>query len=257
MGGAKYHLENLLEFLGGQLLVAGPFAWCAGIWALIVLWKKEWSREHIFLVAFSLPIFLFFGYSSLKKAGEANWTVLAYLTLAIAAARYFIDGSKVKRAIFNTALGFSLVLSLLAMAHTRFGVIPLARINPNLAVTDATNWFYGWKEVASEVNKFSPDYVITQSHTLSAELNCYLGGKVYPWIDEQHTRYSQLNLWGFPDNLKNTRGVYVFADNPDLPDFGARFKNYATSPTVTVYRNGFPIRTYHIVPLEKEQLTDK
>jgi undecaprenyl-diphosphatase len=247
IGKKAYSLSYLGEYLGGQLLVASPFVWLAGMWASVVFLFSK-NRAKLFLVMTSLPILVFFCWASLKKPGEANWPALAYFSFVLITSAYFLDGSKLKRIIFFGLILTSFSMSFLATLHARFSVLPLAKWNKDWAEADATNFLYGWKELAAAIEK-TPDvkFVITRSHQMSSEITYYTQGRVYAFVDPNHTRFSQYNLWKIPEDIYGTDGLYVFFEDLSMPEITAEFESIDSIGHMKVFRKGFPIRNYRII----------
>jgi undecaprenyl-diphosphatase len=249
---AVYSFANLLEYFGGQLMVLTPFAWLAGFYAAIVcLFTK--NKGKLFLSLMSLPIILFFGYASLKKSGEANWPALAYFSFTIVLSGYLFSEEAMswfKKSLWLFILITCLFFSSIVTLHARFTVLPLAKFNKEWPQTDATNFFYGWKELAEEVNKINDingvDFIITPSHQLSALLSYYTKEKYYTYIDEKITRKSQFNLWKFQEKYKGRNGLYINTDEMTMEPYKELFASYDTPKMLTVYRKGYAIRTYRI-----------
>ena len=65
--------------------------------------------------------------------------------------------------------------------HARFSFLPLGRYAPQWAAADATNAFYGWRELGAELkSKFPNGFAIAPSHQLSAEIIYYTGADFGP-----------------------------------------------------------------------------
>lgn len=249
LGGQTYSAGRLIEYIGGQLLVASPFLWLIGMAATSVyLFSK--SKEKLFLSLTSLPIILFFGFSSLKRLAGPNWPACAYLTFSIAATELlFTNAKRWKEALWAFAITVSFLISFLAMLHARFSVVPLAKYSRDLAIADATNWFYGWRELAQELEKYpETKFALTSSHQISAEISYYSREKVYAYINKKLTRPSQFNLWTFPDSLKDVGGCYVYVEGEAQGDIKNLFSSSGSPGSRSILRNGFPIRTYVIIP---------
>ena len=247
LGGQAWKFSNLIEYTGGQLLVASPFVWLAGIPVLVVfLFKKK--KEYLYISLTSLPIIIFFGYASLKKTSEANWPALAYFSFTFAFTWLLYSGSKLKKILWSLSVIFCVILSLLATVHARFGVIPLERFSKDLAKTDATNWFYGYRELGEEIKKYSgTSFVVTPSHQLSAEIIYYTGSAFPAGIDEKITRFSQFNYWNNLKDMEGKDGLYIYADGDATGPYETYFGSMGGESRIEISRKNFPIRTYHIV----------
>lgn len=249
LGGQSYSFDRLVEYVVGQLLVAGPIVWFLGIYAAFAcLFRKD--KAQLFLILMALPVIIFFGFSSLKKLAGPNWPVFAYFTFSILVTKYFLDStSKIRRSLWYAALISSLFISAILTLHARFNVIQLGRFSKELAVTDATNWFYGWRELGAELKKYpGMEFAVTPSHQLSAEIIYYTDEKIFVQTDEKVARISQFNLWPWPDGLKGKNGFYVWAEGDAVGPYGEYFTSTTGIDTLSILRGGIAVRSYHIVP---------
>ncbi|MBN1621569.1 MAG: glycosyltransferase family 39 protein [Endomicrobiales bacterium] len=243
--GETHYIANFFEFIGGQLLVASPLLWVAGM-AVVGAWVFSRNKEKLFLALTSLPIIAFFWITSIKKAGEANWTAPAYFTFMIALGAYFFN-AKNRKWLLITSLSFAVFMSGLITLHARFNILPLRKMNEEWAKTDATKWLYGWRELSNELKKY-PDakFVLTPSHQLSAALAYYCRGDLYVNVDKKVTRRSQFNLWDFPEELYGKDGLYVYFQNNVEGPYAEYFESINSVEPFTVYRDGFPIHKFKI-----------
>ncbi len=237
---------GVLEYLGGQLLVLSPFAWLLGIWATGAFSFSK-TREKLFTGLTSFPVILIFALTSFKHAAAPNWPALAYFSFTPALCAYFLNGAKWKKILFNFAFIFSFLLSSLAALHAGLSIIPLEKINGEWARTDATNWFYGWKELAARIRRY-PDvkFIITPSHTLSATLEYYLSGKAEVYADNNIGRFSQYNLWKTPFR-PGAEAMYVSLEGEALDAYKRYFSEPVTQEFVEVHRGKTPIKKFRII----------
>ncbi len=249
LGGHGYSLGRPAEYFASQLMLAGPVAWLLGIYAALVCFFRR-NKVQLFLILTALPVIMFFGFSSLKKLAGPNWPVFAYFTFTILASKYFLDSTSIiRRSLWYTALVASLCISAIITLHARFSVLPLARISAELAVADATNWFYGWRELGEGLNKY-PDmaFAITPSHQLSAEIIYYTDEKIFVQTDLKAARTSQFNLWPLPAGYKGENGFYVWAEGDAVGPYAEYFSATGRIDTLTIVRGDVPVRSYSIVP---------
>lgn len=249
LGGQEYSFGRIADYAAGQLLLVGPIAWLLGMYAaLAFLFRKD--KAILFLVLTSLPIIVFFGFSSLKKLAGPNWPAFAYFTFSILVTKYFLDSaSKIRRSLWYLALFASLAISAILTLHARFSLIPLATISKELAVADATNQFYGWRELGDKLKKY-PDmkFALAPSHQLAAEIIYYTDEKIFVQTDEKATRLSQFNLWPWPTGLRGKNGFYVWDEDGAVGPYGKYFASTTGIDTLMIYRGEIPVRTYRIIP---------
>ncbi len=247
LGGAKYSLGKVLTYAGGQMLVASPFIWLFGIYASILYLFRR-NKQTLFLSLTYLPIILFFAYSSLKHTAEANWPACAYFSFSILVSHYLFSGGKIKKYLWGFAVLFSLVFSLTAMLHARFGILPLEKISEDAAQADATQFFYGWRELGQELEKDpSLKFAIAGSHQVGAEISYYTKERIFAYADYANTKVSQFNLWPFPDELRDKKGVAVYVEGSMPLPVSKYFVSTGTASQLTVRRDGAVVRTYNIV----------
>jgi 4-amino-4-deoxy-L-arabinose transferase-like glycosyltransferase len=247
LGGAHYSLGKVLTYVGGQMLVASPFIWLLGAYAS-VLYLFQKNKEKLFLSLTSLPIILFFAYSSLKNSAQANWPMCAYFTFSILASHYLLKGGRLKRRLWVGAVLFSILLCLIAMLHARFGVLPLERISQSAAEADATQWFYGWRELGEELEKDqSVKFAIAESHQVGAEISYYTKERIFAYVDYNNTKANQFNLWTFPEELKDKKGAAVSIEGHSVLPYSKYFMHIGNTSSLPVKRKDLVIRTYHIV----------
>jgi len=246
LGQVNTTAENLLEYAGGQMLVASPLLFLPGIYAS-VLYLFRRSKQTLFLVLTSLPVVLFFGYSSIQRAAQANWTIHAYFTFSILTAYYLFSGKPWKRRLWTAGIALAIFLSFAATLHARFNVIPLAKISQAAAIADATNFFYGWKELAEELEKDpSIKFAMTERNQVTAEISYYTRERIFTCIDPERTRNNQYNFWAFPDALRDKSGVALTLTKDPAPPLDRYFNSLGSTSTFTSYRDGVPIRGYNI-----------
>jgi undecaprenyl-diphosphatase len=249
LGGDTYTLGHVLTYIGGQMAVASPLLWLAGAYASILyLFQKD--KRKLFLSLTFLPTILFFTYSSLKRPAAANWPCTAYVVFGILVSHYLLaDGSRKKERLWIAAVLLSLTLSLIGGLHARFGIIPLEKISPAAAEADATQFFYGWRELARELEKDpSIKVVITDNHLIVEETDYYTQERIYADVNWRYPGPNQYGLWKIPGSVIGKDGVCidVVGKNGPLP-----CRNYFTAVgadyTFPIIRDGMTIRTYHIV----------
>lgn len=252
LNGNGYSLFRLVEYIVGQLLVAGPIVWLLGIYAAFA-WLFRKNKEQLFLILTALPLIVFFGFSSLRKLAGPNWPVMAYFTFSILVTKFFLGStSKIRNALWYSALAASLCLSVIVTLHARFSIIPLARFSTELAVTDATNCFYGWRELAAELKKYpAMKFAVTPSHQLCAEISYYTDENIFVQADENAARPSQFNLWHWPKGYKGKNGFYIWAEGDAVGPYREYFTSTKGINTLNILRDGIAVRSYSIIPGKK------
>jgi hypothetical protein len=95
-------------------------------------------------------------------------------------------------------------------------------------------------------NRPDTNIIITQSHQSAAELIYYTHETIPVYVDKERARFSQFNIWGWPEGLDGQKGVYVLHDDQDESAVAGHFKSISPAEQVPVDRKGFLIRTYQI-----------
>lgn len=163
-----------------------------------------------FLLWFSAPLLLLYGVLSLRETGEANWTVPAFVSLAILATALWHERARVRRgaAIFASAalaLGLAMTLLTLDFDLIRAAGIPLSYRN------DPSARLRGWKSSAGAVaearKRFeqetgAPVFLIANKYQTAAALSFYLPdprieGPGHPavYIPESQDIQNQFSFW--------------------------------------------------------------
>lgn len=249
LGGQSLSPGQIVEFFGGQLLVASPFLWLLGVAAgTAYLFSRD--KRKLFVSLMSMPVLLFFTASSLKRLAGPNWPACAYFALSIVIGKFVIDGFRWRRATGAFAVVFAFLMSFVVILHARFNFIPLQRFSRDMAIADATNWFYGYRELGRYILQYHPEarVIMTQSHQLSAEIIYYTRDRIFTTIDPKRTRPSQFNLWPIPPELKGAPGLYIYVDGTGPGPYEEYFRGVGNPEHLTVMRAGFPMRSYRIVP---------
>lgn len=252
LGAQGYSLEKVAEYVGGQLLVTGPVVWFVGIYAAAVgIYRRD--KETVLLLSTALPVILFFGLSSLKKAAGPNWPAFAYFAFCILVTQFCLaEYSRLRRTVWSVAVVSSLILSAVVTLHARFNLIPLERYSKEMAAADATNWFYGWRELGAELKKYpGREFAITPSHQLSAEIIYYTDANIVAQT-ALITRPSQFNMWRSEKDSGRTDGLYVWTAADYIGPDGAYFASASRSNSLQIFRDGVPTRTYYIVSGQKD-----
>jgi 4-amino-4-deoxy-L-arabinose transferase-like glycosyltransferase len=142
--GDMFHFDELLEFLGGQLLIIGPIFF----FVLIGLGFRAWRRssgladEDKFLIAYILPPFLIISAIAFISRANANWAVVAYPAALLWATGSLFASSSGRRWLAGAMLvnvilgGIFFAMALDPVFSNRFKGIRAAR---------------AWEETAQEI----------------------------------------------------------------------------------------------------------
>ncbi|HUQ66192.1 MAG TPA: glycosyltransferase family 39 protein [Flavitalea sp.] len=104
---AQFRLRNIIEFVMGQLLIAGPLMG----WLLIIaafLYKPASVMERALKFTFA-GIFLFFFFISFRGKTEANWTIPSFIGIIVLSHQYLTTHITLRKILY-TALPGTLIL---------------------------------------------------------------------------------------------------------------------------------------------------
>jgi len=126
-GNTRSMLQNLGEFVGGQLGTIGltlwPLLWFAALKNAYSAFKRN-DEKRFFLAWLTLPALLFFTHTGLKAKVEANWPQIAYLSAMLLAAEWMCQPSKGRSRVY-WIIGTSAVLALIAVIQVMTLALPL------------------------------------------------------------------------------------------------------------------------------------
>jgi undecaprenyl-diphosphatase len=235
------HFDYIFDYLGSQCLAAGPIIFISGIVAAAGYFCSKNSKK-IFIASFSVPIVMFFLFTALKRNPEANWPAFAYFTFSIMCCAYLLENnSKIKRKILIYGTLFNFIISFLLGLHVKYTIVPLGLFSRHAVVADATNGFYGWRELGDNLVKRNIKYVIADTQQWGGAISYYTKNKLK--VLTGPVPVNQFRYWTIPDDLAYSKIAVVNVDKYMENDF-SKIKN---ADIIVVSRNGIPIRQYAIV----------
>lgn len=183
--GAKFSLENVGVFIGGQL-------GAALVWILLLMAAASFVRikvlaghhkvfQNILVAGFWVPL-IFFGWASGTTVGQVNWPAMAYfpgtILLAGMLGSYMQSGVKKNSSrptsIVASLLVFSCLFSVSLVNIFRFPIeakkVGLGLLPTNTQLSDT----YGWSELKNRIEE------ISRKHHLGNDCRVYLSTK-YMW----------------------------------------------------------------------------
>jgi dolichol-phosphate mannosyltransferase len=149
-------IENILQFIGFQILVATPLL----LWAWGVLIPRRLRRRrgvlaprYLIALAFSLPLLSIMAYKSLRYGIHLNWTLPAYLSLFPVAGYWFAlrmpkRSASGQRTLFG---GTQAAMVVACMAINIFMIGYLLILQPRLQWISA---FGPWNQLAAIVEEY-------------------------------------------------------------------------------------------------------
>jgi hypothetical protein len=196
---AEYTIWYMLEFIGGQILLAGPLVG----WLLIVaafMYKPASPSERA--LKFTLVgIFLFFLLASLRGKTEANWTIPSYIGLIVLSHQY-INTHLIFRKILFVALPFTLILVFTGR------VIMMADLPPAWWIFK--DEFHENKNFVAEVKSRAKDKpaVFLDTYQKPSKYWFYSGDTAFA-LNTTTYRRNNYNFWPIEENYIG-RDAYVF-----------------------------------------------
>jgi hypothetical protein len=171
------------------------------------------ARDHFkprFLLAFTLPLFVMYLILSIKKAGEANWTAPAMISLVVLAAADWTERARQKagvRRFLGTGLALGVLLSVVVL---NVNLLRHAGI-PFPLKRDPSKKLRGWRATTEALEKVREQtekelgtrvFLIANGRALAAEIAFYLKdprqeGPGHPavYTPESQAIEDQYSLW--------------------------------------------------------------
>lgn len=241
-------LKTVGDFFAGQLGLLTPILGLLSFASLGVAWRRWYSdrqnsEKHLFLLAFSAPILLFFLILSFHKSVYANWPAPAYIaTFALLGdwvRKHNYSGSTLRQ-WFRVALITGACLTLLVHLEVAFGILPL---QGSAAVSVGRVW--GWKSMGEEAGKrieemnsisADPVFLAARRYQIAAELSFYLPGQPeVELIPETPEATNQYRFWNHQKEKYGQTALYVCDDGGKIDHLERRFERI-------MKQSGFPIR---------------
>lgn len=271
-----FELQNLPEFLGGQIGVLGPpMAVLMGGAIVDALSRRSRddarSRQMRLLLWIGLPFLIGNALLTFRSKVQPNWPAPAYFSLLILTA-YFVATRlrdqtvwKPWRPWFWSAAALGVVAT--PLLHRTDLIYPLVRWQheargkeglPSVRQLDATARLKGWREVgqrvSDELGALGPTaFVLCEDYQLASETAFYVAGQPKTYVagsyfsGPQRKRYTQWDLW--PDRsldpaenpgMLGRDAVYVGFINDEVR---AAFERVEGPFRLDIVRGGVKIRT--------------
>jgi hypothetical protein len=202
---------EVLSFLGAHAVVYSPLLFLAMLGTLSRELPR--ARDHFkprFLLAFTLPLFGMYLLLSINKAGEANWTAPAMISLLVLAAADWTERAR-QAAWVRRYLGIGMGLGvLLSVAVLNVDLLRHAGI-PFPYKRDPSKKLRGWRTATEAVEKVRaasekelglPVFLIANGRAIASEVAFYLKdprqeGPDHPpvYTPESQSIEDQYSLW--------------------------------------------------------------
>jgi hypothetical protein len=203
-----YKLSHTLDYIGGQILLAGPLAGIILLPAAFLYRPKDALGKGL---KFTLVgIYVFFFVSSFRGKVEANWTSPAVVPLIILSQNYLAEttSSTLKwRKWLWRLLPATMVLILFARIVMIVDVLPVKTIKERYH-----GWAH-WPQIMNQRTKGLP-VVFENSYQRASKYWFYSGQITYSlnWYRERRNNY---NFWPIEDSLLGKPVFILDIHNPD------------------------------------------
>ena len=261
--------------IGAQAGYVSPFLFIFYCYVMYVLIKDSFfkkQKDALFVACFSLPVLVFFNAIATFNEILPHWPAMGYLMLTIYAAyiiNKFWDNSKFRKMIYFSC-GFALFLDLIVPIHCMYKFIPIEPFLPQkeaekveygipkAEIVDVSNDLFGWKELASEINKIyetypenSKPFLFTHKSYLASQIYFYIPDKrVYCFSD----KIDAYDLWQRDiSDLKNKDGLFITSNMFDFrnPEKVYPFSEFEQPIEVPIYRNNKLVKKFWITKFKK------
>lgn len=200
----KYNFFNTIDYIVGQVLLAGPVTGWLLMWAAIKY--KPVSATERALKYSLIGIYLFFLVSTLKGKAEANWTISAFIGLIILSHGYLAENERLKRILYKT-VPLSLVIVIAGRGIMMIDLPPAWWI--------FKDEFHGNAINTAEIRQRSADLpvVFINSYQKPSKYWYYSGDTAFS-LNTPKYRRNNFNFWPVEDSLFG-RDAYVIGDYKD------------------------------------------
>jgi hypothetical protein len=215
---------HLAAYIGGQAVTWTPILFGVTVVVMANGWKS-WRRldevDRILLCCATLPLVLF-GLASMRKLGEMNWPMFAYVPASLMIGRYLAARPTASAAKWvwegcKIALAFTLALHLLLLpGATR--VLNRLHVHVPHNLLDVTDRWRRFGRGLGRVANGLP--VVCNRHQDAAEASFYMPDQPDVWCDSVASRPTAYDFFDrSPDFAKMSRLIFV---GGHVPQFAAK-----------------------------------
>lgn len=224
-GGSLFELKNILDYIPGQILFAGPF-----VSIVLFISLRHIRVENRFektLLFNLLAMYAFFLLISIYHHIEINWTVIGIPPLVILSHKVISSRENYQKWVYRLLIP-SLVLALFFRLVLIFpGTVPIERLR---------NELHGHSEWAASIKEASNDLpvVFTSRYQTASVYSFYSGGEISYTINP--TQKSDYDFFGYEEKLQGKtvylitgRGLNVKTDTIKTNKgivYGTRIENF-------------------------------
>ncbi|MBL7696732.1 MAG: glycosyltransferase family 39 protein [Chitinophagaceae bacterium] len=194
-----YDPLNTLEFVGGQMLIAGPLTgWLLIFAALRYKTTSDVERALRFVL---IGFYAFFLLSTFRGNAEANWTIPAFIGLIVLSHQYLLDRTKLRHLLYRF---LPLTITLVFIGR----VIMFANVPPAWWIFK--DEFHGNKVFAKQIHTRAKDLPVVFLDTYQKPSKYwYYAGDTALALNTPTYRRNNYNYWPIEENYIG-RPAYVF-----------------------------------------------
>jgi hypothetical protein len=248
-GGRGWSVVDFLRSRAGELVLFGPALTVAGAIATWQAARRECAHPGVrLLLLLAAPLVLVFWPASGHQTTLPHWMELAWLALAVLAARWYVAGwarrsRKVLAAVGAFWCGFLLVVLTLVATGADFQAQALHGVRAQLV---------GWPQAAQMALRLRDDMaarpgpkplIFTDHWTHASRLAWYARPATVQVLDG---RFDQFDLW-FGSPSSGERGVLVAWDEDEPPepqDDLAHFAHHELLAELPIMEHGVRLATF-------------
>jgi 4-amino-4-deoxy-L-arabinose transferase-like glycosyltransferase len=218
--GFGFHPAEVLSFLGQHFIVYSPLLFLALAWGVIASWRRiNQQFKVLFLMWFSLPVFVFYLLLSLNKSAAPNWDALAFFGFGLVATYFWwerVQAGALLRIFASVAVLVGLIMSVVALNTDLLRVTGY-----QLPRSDPSDRMRGWKNATEALEKMRNDlevqlgekfFLIADARDRASEISFYLHDKRpeglgHPpvYIPESQDMVNQFSFWPRYDEFVELR----------------------------------------------------
>lgn len=195
-----YKIIYTLEYVLGQLLLAGPLATVILWWAAFR--KKPADRFERALKVTMVGIYVFFFITTLKGRVEANWTIPAFVPLIVLSHQFLLDKFNARRWLSRLAV-VTIALVFCVRIYTMVDLSPHIRFKEDEYHSNA-EWTAAIKQQAGGLPVF-----FTDSYQRAAKYWMYSGDTAFS-LNTVDYRRNNYNFWSLEDKFMNKRVYAIY-----------------------------------------------
>jgi 4-amino-4-deoxy-L-arabinose transferase-like glycosyltransferase len=215
------------DFLGGQLLVVGPWLFIAELVALYQMTRQMTHKPdnpRRFLLAFTLPMLALCFWTALRSKMEANWAAPLHLAGMIAIAVGFAGAWQQKKRVGVLFCGFlCLLIQIIVLFPEWLGKIkPLDGKTVGIKLCEPYDWspMVAVTQEARErlASEGKPVMVVGMNYRVNSVMSFYLKDRPIPQALYLGSRLDQYYFWTDAMAMRGKNAVLCFDQEVDRPD---------------------------------------